>query len=687
MIAALLTTALVGQGHAQQQGATGTGSSGAGSSAKGAPPAPPASAVEVPQAFPDSAVGDEITARGANLADKKIAVALRAMDSKRVEATVVRIAAGEFVFRVPDTATGRYHVLTKIAEGDEQYSGDLRIVAAEPLIRRIVAISPWSKLLGGRFDVEIIGERLPPPAECRGELASRCMTLLLDNEPLELRQCTVRAPARATAPVGSPTVAPADGTVPSRQLSGSTTLVPEAPTPSCASLAESELPDRNKDGVEDACFWPSRPAQRVCVHGLTIREYGSARLLQVSATGRMSQPINIHVSRLTPRSIKWVSFAFFVALLGALVSVGHHVREAAAGNTTRISVLSWMLLDEQTNTYSLSKTQLLLWAAVIIYCYVYFFLASVYVQGSFEFPALPRNFGWLLGVTGGTTVFTTMLTRARGSKGAGGPRPALSDLVSTGGVLAPDRAQFLAWTIIGCIGYVVLVLKQQPEMLTVLPELREELVSVMGLSALVYVGGKAVRLPGPVINEVKPSLNDKKDELTLTAKGQNLDEKAIISIDGVPVVEKDRKTPSTGSTVDTSLKSEMTLVMTGEAWNTGDHRLRITNRDGQYAELWFAVDAPELTNIADEAMADQVKAASTAVDVKVAGKNLRVGSSAEWLAPGQTVEIELTAEQVQVKADGTGATVKLVPGAAKGSGKLTLVSPRGIRATRQVTVA
>jgi hypothetical protein len=452
-------------------------------------------------------------------------------------------------------------------------------------------------------------------------------------------------------------------------------------------VADSDLLDQDKDGRAEACYWPGRSEQRVCIHGLNTDDDGGPRKLQVSAAGRLSEPITVRVSRFTPRTIKWLSFTFFVFLVGGLLVIGRHVRESVAANPSHLRLLSWMLLDEQTNSYSLSKLQLLLWAAVVLYCYLYFFLASVFVQGRSDFPPLPTNFGWLLGVTGGTTLMTTFLTRARGSKGAGGSTPVLSDLVSTGGVLAPDRLQFLAWTIVGCVGYIMLVLREQPELLTLLPELKPELVSVMGVSALVYLGGKAVRLPGPIINEGVATFDAAKDELTLKIKGQNLYKDAVAIIDGVPadVSSRPKSTPM-GSGVDPSLMSELELVIKGSMWKTGDHSLHLINLDGQFAEAWFAVDAPQLTNVTDSTTADQIKGAKTAVNVKVTGQHLRSGSSAEWLPPGATAATIIPEAQVAVKSD-TSAEVTLTPGDAKGAARLTLVAPRSrIRAVRSVTV-
>jgi hypothetical protein len=154
----------------------------------------------------------------------------------------------------------------------------------------------------------------------------------------------------------------------------------------------------------------------------------------------LSRPISVHITRVTARTVKWVSFALLVGLIGAVMGFGRHAHQPAAGNSTRLRFMSWALLDEQTNSYSLSKLQFLLWAAVVAYCCVYFSMANVFVQGKFDvFPALPESFEWLIGVTGGTSLLTTLLSRSRASKGAGTAVPTVSDLITTGGVLAPDR--------------------------------------------------------------------------------------------------------------------------------------------------------------------------------------------------------------------------------------------------------
>jgi hypothetical protein len=118
-----------------------------------------------------------------------------------------------------------------------------------------------------------------------------------------------------------------------------------------------------------------------------------------------------------------------------------------------------------------------------------------------------------------------------------------------------------------------------------------------------------------------------------------------------------------------------------------DHLLRLTNLDGQYAESWFTHQPPVITNVTDSAgVANQLTPVTPEVPVTVIGTNLRNGSSADWLPPGATTPVLIPPGKVAVTPGGTSATVHMSVGAARGSGVFGLVSPRGIRASRSVTV-
>ena len=99
--------------------------------------------------------------------------------------------------------------------------------------------------------------------------------------------------------------------------------------------------------------------------------------------------------------------------------------------------------------------------------------------------------------------------------------------------------------------------------------------------------------------------------------------------------------------------------MAGSLWNTGDHLLRLTNIDGQFAEKWFTVDTPLMSNVTDAAgVADTVAASVSPVAVIVTGRNLRSGSTSQWLPSGGTDPTLIDAAQLSV-VSATQATVNV----------------------------
>lgn len=521
-----------------------------------------------------------------------------------------------------------------------------------PAIARVVPLSGLWQLLWRRFDMELRGERLPAPT------GSDKLQLLLGGDLFRLPPCTPPSPK--------------------------------------AEASEKTFVDQGTLVVAP-CFWTIDAGTRLSIHGVTSG-FGSTHELRLrDAAGHDSGVVKVHVGVITTRSLKVISILVFLMLLLIVARLAPRVRGGVAGNASRMRLASWALLDEQTNTYSLSKLQFLLWLAVVAYAYVYFFLAYVFIQGHGEFPNPPENLLSLLGVTGGTTLGSIFVTRARGAKGSGEAVPALSDLVSSGGVLAPERAQFLVWTIFGCIGYIALILEQSPDTLTALPSLNQQLLTAMGASSLVYVGGKMVRLPGPIINEVKAATDAAAGDVTLTVRGQNMQQDALVSIDQAPAVDVRPQDPvMMQSSVAAGLASELTLKL-GKTWQTGDHLLRLTNADGQYAEIWFASDPPEITQVGDDAKKDEVAKGTSAIEIAIKGKNLREGSSVEWLPPGATTPTsiapaQVTAKLAEQKPDGAGRqdtrqlTLSITPGQAVGAGTISVVSPRGMRASRQLSV-
>jgi len=162
--------------------------------------------------------------------------------------------------------------------------------------------------------------------------------------------------------------------------------------------------------------------------------------------------------------------------------------------------LRLLFLDPQTDTYSLSKLQFYLWTVAALFSYAYFFISRVIVQYS-DWPDVPATLPGIIAVAAGTSISSQVITISRGSKGAGPVTPGFADLITSGGVVAPDRIQMLLWTLFGVGAFLIAVVEQYPGTMDALPTIPERLVYLMGLSSAGYLGGKLARKPGPVINE------------------------------------------------------------------------------------------------------------------------------------------------------------------------------------------
>jgi hypothetical protein len=82
----------------------------------------------------------------------------------------------------------------------------------------------------------------------------------------------------------------------------------------------------------------------------------------------------------------------------------------------------------------------------------------------------------------------------------------LRDLITTGEVVAIDKVQLLLWTLVGVSAFIFCILSIDPISLpTQLPEIPTALLQLAGLSGALYVTGKVVRSPGPVLSQIAVS--------------------------------------------------------------------------------------------------------------------------------------------------------------------------------------
>jgi hypothetical protein len=236
---------------------------------------------------------------------------------------------------------------------------------------------------------------------------------------------------------------------------------------------------------------------------------GEARL-QVKAANDVtlsSQPgIQIRWSALTQRQVLELSIASGLAMAALLLMlVGFGTRQMI-DTGVRSGLFTTFLLDPQTNSLSLSKFQFYAWTAAAISGYDYLLLSSLLVQKSGQFPDVPTSLPWIFGTSIATSIGIGAITVARGPKGAGELRPRLSDLITAGGVVQPDRVQYLVWTLVGVSGYVLTILGLDPRNIKSLPSIPTTLLTLGGVSAAGYVGGRMATKVGPVVDTANLSI-------------------------------------------------------------------------------------------------------------------------------------------------------------------------------------
>lgn len=343
----------------------------------------------------------------------------------------------------------------------------------------------------------------------------------------------------------------------------------------------------------------------------------------------------------------------------------------------RYTPLQSFLIDKTTDTYSLSKFQLFALSIVAFFGYVYVMLCHVLVQWQFSFPEIPENYPSLLAISAGTTAAAAGLSSTRGGNGGGPVHPSPADFISNGGMVVAERFQFFVWTLIACIGFIGLILAQDPATISGFPSFPTGLLYVMGVSAAGYLGGKAVRNPGPLVKKITVSRNAA--DLKVDVDGSNLDKDAKFRIDGgsQQTVGSVTWSQAAGEPAGYSDTLSFTLAQAAGFFD-GDHTLEIINGDGIGASGNFTGRPMKITAADPTTIAH---GATTTVTLDVT--DYREKSAGRWLAPGASAAVEIPASDVGPPSpapspgQSSKVPVKIPAGASTGSGTLTLVSPAG----------
>jgi hypothetical protein len=428
--------------------------------------------------------------------------------------------------------------------------------------------------------------------------------------------------------------------------------------------------------------------------GKFLSEFAGKRSVSLVRDGAASSAQEIAVvnaRKTTPRNYAIGVTAGLVVLIYLLLSAGHKSLQSDG----KTFLLSALFLDEETQTYSLSKCQFYAWTLAAILAYVFFAVARSVIQGSAVFPDVPGGLPAVLLFSAATSVVATGITSSKGNKGAGQVHPTLADFITTGGVVAPERLQFVVWTVVGIFAFLTIVFESDPLTLADLPSVPSRFLELMGISSAGYLGGKLARKPGPIIKVLSvanvtlpganlPTLYRPPDAgvavtlpvLTLNLKGENLDPKAKIKADGQAL--RGDLFWITGAVPDpqTGFCCELNVSFNAAAtYIEGSHTLTLVNTDAQAADAVFPIDPMTIESVQVPAGAP-----SGQPDVVVTGKNFAVvGTTYQWLNPsGQPLAAPALATVRSANQLSVDRPSAVTPGSKH---RLTLISPVFLSAT------
>jgi hypothetical protein len=323
--------------------------------------------------------------------------------------------------------------------------------------------------------------------------------------------------------------------------------------------------------------------------------------IRISVGGYESEPANIRLSRVARgMPLAWAIGGFLIIVGIVLFTTSRGFRGYTIAGT-KYKFPEVLLLDKENDSYSLSRFQFFIWTAAAIFGYLYLAISRSLVQGNLEFVDIPDGLPGIILISASTSMLATWTSSARGPKGGGNEKPSFSDLITTGGLVAPERFQFFIWTIIGVIAFLALVVLRDPGTISDLPKVPDGFLQLMGVSSAGYLGGKLARKPGPVIHEIIASHSS----LKLTIRGRNLSRNASFRI-GSDVVGSDKVFGDTedkhkpkllepeddGADASMAKTIEITIVEPLPAWLESGAEFTIINPDGQKASKAYQIKAP-----------------------------------------------------------------------------------------------
>lgn len=315
----------------------------------------------------------------------------------------------------------------------------------------------------------------------------------------------------------------------------------------------------------------------------------------------------INHSKNLPITFALLGTALIFAFIFLLIYSGRESIKQTFGTKTYLNRA--LFLDVRTSSYSLSKCQFYVWTVASVLGYLFLAASKSYVQGSATFPDIPSGLPGILLGSAGTAVLATGIATINGNKGAGDPIPRFSDFVTTGGVVAADRLQFAAWTVVGVLTFLTIVFKTDPRHINDLPAIPSGFLEIMGISAVGYIGGKLARKAGPTLDAIaissdKPTLASpgKPNYLRFQLTGSGLAQSASFSVDGELIFPDTIRGKDDNTKLPEILEQDPTnpnfarmlwfqVTQPRDSWfgGTAKHNFTITNPDGQRATQTFQI--------------------------------------------------------------------------------------------------
>jgi len=273
--------------------------------------------------------------------------------------------------------------------------------------------------------------------------------------------------------------------------------------------------------------------------GLKVSELHGSLSVTVVRGEQHSEPKPLTISVVDNSTPLFWAFVFVLAVAVVIWLMVNGLKRRAIGGRP-YGLITAFMLDPETDTYSLSKFQFYIWTVAAVLAYAYVALSRGLVQGKLEFVDVPGTLPGILVISAGTFGIATGVTAAKGPKGAGQIQPSWSDLLTVGGVVVPERVQFVVWTIVAVAAFLAFTLWTDPGSVTAMANVPKNFLYLQGISGAGYLAGKIARSQGPVIwsatGSVKPATGSDKATITIDIIGEGLSVQPGIQIDDKKIV-------------------------------------------------------------------------------------------------------------------------------------------------------